>query len=703
MHRQAVTTFFLLTILSLTGFNTVSTQPSSTPPMMYGRLAVNQTHIVFSYAGDLWTVERGGGEARRLTTHPGEENFPAFSPDGSQLAFSRQVGGNRDVYVMPAAGGEAKRITYHPRNDLACGWTPDGRSLLFNSDRSGETRLYAVATDGVMPRELPLPQAWVASYSPDAKRIAYAPNSGIGNWRYYRGGDNGRIWLVNAGDWSVEKLSQGAHNDEFPMWVGDKIWFISDRTGIFNLFVYDLTSKQTRQMTSYEKYGIRWAAAGAGAIAFVRDGRIHLYDIAGNQTRVVDVKVNADAAELKPRTVNAARTIEWIVPSAKGERVVIGARGDVLIFDPTNGEARNVTASAGVAERWPTLSPDGRSLAYFSDGSGEYQLHVRPMSGEEAVKKIAIEPKPSFYPELTWSPDSRKVAFTDKRLALWVADVERGTAARVDCSTYSYQEEWRPRWSPDGRWLTYSKHLRNRVRTVFIYDIEAKKVRRITDGITHTELPCFDANGKYLYFVSSPNAGTSEYGWGVLNGVLARPLVTRRLHAVVLAADGPPPPLPDGTPNADAKMNEAVTSVRIDFENIGRRVIDLSVPNRDYALLIPGKPGALWAQINEWPVAPSPASNGNLVLYAIDLSKPLRLEKFAGNIGDVEISTDGSHVLFGRGQNWSLVASSSAPKPDEGRLDFKHDQGFHRAILPMAEKTQGENGVARSPGGNSVV
>ena len=181
-----------------------------------------------------------------------------------------------------------------------------------------------------------------------------------------------------------------------------------------------------------------------------------------------------------------------------------------------------------------------------------------PQSGEGQVKKIAIEPKPSFYRELIWSPDSKKVAFTDRRLALWLVDVESSTVARIDSSTYSYQQEWYPQWSPDSRWLAYSKHLGNRVRTVFVYDVEGKRARQITDGRTHTELPCFDANGKYLYFASSPNAGTSEFGWGVLNGIMARPLVTRRLHAIILQNDSPSPILPTGTTNPEAKAGEAV-------------------------------------------------------------------------------------------------------------------------------------------------
>jgi tricorn protease len=664
----------------------VAALAQSPTPALYGRLTVNQTHIVFAYAGDLWAVERGGGEARQLTKHPGEEGFPVFSPDGSQLAFSRQVGGNWDVYVMPATGGEPKRVTYHPRNDYATGWTVDGKGILLTSTLTGGPRLYTIPVDGVYQQELPLlPEANNGSFSPDGKRLVYSPTSAIGEWRYYRGGGKGRIWFADPTTGAIEKLPEGNYNDEFPQWIGGKIYFISDRTGIFNLYSYDLAAKQTRQLSTFEKYGIRWMGSGAGAVVFQRDGRIHLHDTATGQTRVVDVKVNADTAELKPRTVNAARALDWAYPNASGNQVTFGARGEVLLFNPATGEARNVTQTPGVAERYPAFSPDGKSIAYFSDESGDYQLHVRAATGDGAVKKIAIEPKPSFYRELTWSPDSKKIAFTDKRLALWVADIESAKTTRVDTSTYSYQQEWYPAWSPDSRWVTYSKHLGNRVRTVFVYDTAGQRAHQITDGHTHSELPCFDANGKYLYFASSATAGTSEYGWGVLKGELTRPLVTRRLHAIVLANDAPTPILPNTQPNPEAKIAEPVATVRIDFENIGHRVVDLPTPPRDYGLLAAGKPGVLFALNSEWPVAPGLGSNPSLVLYRIDLTQSARLEKFMEGVGGFEVSRDGSHLLVAKSGSWFLVSTDAAPKPDEGRLDLKK---MEVTVDPRAEWQQ---------------
>jgi len=655
-------------------------------PKLFSRLTVNQTHIAFSYAGDIWIVERAGGEARRLTNHPAEENFPVFSADGSQLAFSRQVGGNWDIYVIPAAGGEARRVTYDPRPEFVIGWTPDGRNILFGSNPNLVPQLHLIQTDGVTSRLLPLPKALLGSISPDGARIAYTPSGGISDWRFYRGGARGQIWLANIADGAVEKLPQGNYNDDQPMWVGDKIYFISDRTSAYNLFVYDLHSKQAKQLTSYEQHGIRWTAAGGGVVVFVRDGRIHLYDPANNQTKALDVRVDPDTAELKTRTVNAARTIEWTSLSPSADRIVFGTRGELLSFDPGNGDAKNLTQTPGVAERYPALSPDGRSLAYFSDESGEYRLHIRPLSGDGPTRKISIEPKPSFYRELTWSPDSKSLAFTDKRLALWCANVESGVVRRVDTSTYSYQEYWFPNWSPDGRWMTYAKHLHNRVRTVFIYDVQTGQTHQVTDGHTHAQSPVFDRGGKYLYFISSANAGTSEFGWGVLNGEFARHLVTRKLHVLALQ-DGQPIPITPVGPNPDAHFDAVLSQVRIDFENIEQRIVDFNLPPGDYEQLSPGQPGMLYVLVNEWPKSPTLGANPAQSLYLYDLSKPARLERLLEDIRAFDISADGKHLFYakGRGPEWFLVSALAAPKADEGKLDLKK---LEVTVDPRAEWKQ---------------
>lgn len=663
----------LVMLLALFLFIFDSSLFAQSPPLLFDRLTVNQTHIAFSYAGDIWSVPLTGGEAKRVTTDGNEESFPVFSPDGTQLAFSRMLGGSWDVFVMPSNGGEAKRLTYMNEHDGVVNWTPDGKQILFFSHRDEETtwRLYTIPVDSVFPTALPLPQGQDGSYSPDGTRIAYTPRRFIfGEWRYYRGGMTAPIWITNLKDGSLEIIPNQNFNDLTPMWIGDKIYFVSDRTGIFNLFVYDLKTKQTQQLTNYKGQGIMFAGAGKDAIAYVQDGRIHLYNLGAKQDSIVNVTVSPDTGELKTRTFNALRSLESVTVSANGDKVLIGARGEVFSFDAGKNETTNLTNTSGAAERYPVMSPDNRSVAYFSDESGEYQLHIKSLS-DNSVKKLSVEAKPSFYRELTWSPDSKRLAFSDRRLNLWVADVANNKAQRVDSSVYSAQSDWGISWSHDGRWLAYAKTLHNRISTVFVYDTTTNKSTQITDGIMHTESPVFDANGKYLYFLSSPNAGTTNYRWGVLKGVLANPLLVKSVHALILQNGTASPLLPTRAPNPDAKVNESLSDVKIDFDNLYKRFVDLPLPVRDYAEIEPGKAGKIFLAVNEWPNAPgSPNDNPKTSLYFCDMTKP-ELKPTVKDVGGYTFSSDGSRLLYLKGRDQFVVSAEQEAKEGEGKLNLQ--------------------------------
>jgi tricorn protease len=684
MSRFIAVIFFATVILS-----SAAAQEQTVGPLLIQQVTASRTHIAFSHAGDIWTVERSGGQARKITTDGAEELHPRFSPDGRWLAFSRIVAGSSDVFVMPAAGGEAKRLTWYPKSDQVRGWTTDSRSILFSSrrDEEGIARLYTVAIDGVMPEALRLPIGANGSFSPDGARIAYTPNDLIaedGNWRHYRGGIQSQVWITRLSSGETRNLTTGDHHDRCPMWIGDRIYFLSDRTATYNLFVHDLRTNLTRQLTTFEKYGITAASATADAIVFARDGRIYLFDLKTSKARAVDIQLDADKSELKPREVNAARWIASVTLSSAGDRAVFEARGDVFIVDAAKGEAKNITRSSNAADRFPALSPDGRRVAYFSDESGEYQLVIRPSDGEGAAKRIAIEQQPTFYRELVWSPDSRKIAFSDKRLSVWIADVEKGAAKKIDASPYSYQEQFYPSWSPDGRFLAYSKCHSNRLRTVYIYDSETAENHQVTDGAIHAEFPVFDRSGKYLYFTSSTAAGASEFGWGVLSGLLARPLVTRRLHVVTLRSETPSPLLSNGQPNPDIDLKEAI-STRIDFKGLEQRVITFPMEARDYIELVAGKAGVVYALVNEWPKAPGLGGGSQTAaLYRYDITRPRNFEKMVEGLSADVFSQDGSRLLYRKGAAWFLVSADAPPKADEGRLDLK----LETSLNPRAEWRQ---------------
>ncbi|HEY0427465.1 MAG TPA: S41 family peptidase [Pyrinomonadaceae bacterium] len=651
----------LLLAFAFSLFSSVSlfAQTSAGAPLLIGRVAINQNQIAFTYAGKIWLVGRDGGAARRLTNTPNEETNPVFSPDGKSIAFSRSNGNDFDVFVIAADGaGEAKRVTMMPEDDFVTSWTPDGREVAFETTRDEEsvTRLYKIAVEnGTLAEALPLPQAFQGTFSPDGRRVAYNPRLGFGEWRYYRGGATAPIYIADLKTGAVEKLPNQDFNDKSPMWLGDKIYFLSDRTGVFNFFEYDLKTKRARPLTKFDGHGVRAASVTTGAAAYVQEGRIHLLDLASNQDKILSVSVSPDTSELVPKTANAMRFLESILPSRDGEKIAFGTRGEVLLYDTKSGAAKNLTNTSGAAERYPVISPDNKSIAYFSDETGEYALHIRSLEND-SVRKIDIEAKPSFYWEAVWSPDSKKVAFADRRLNFWLADVEKGTATKVDTSVYSAQDGWFANFSPDSRYLAYSKRLKNRAGTVFIRDIAQNKNFQITDGIMHAEMPVFDAGGKYLYFVSSANAGAGEFGWGVLNSAFADPLIVRRVQALILAKDTPSPLLPGNQPNPDAKIGETVP-VKIDFDTLSTRFVNLPLPQRDYSQMVSGKPGKLIFVIDEWSSTPGdfggqPQSSA---IYFYDLAKGGELTKTIGNIDAVDITRDGNRILYRKGRDYFLT------------------------------------------------
>ena len=645
-------------------------QQAGDRPLLISRVSVNQSHIAFTYAGKIWLVERSGGTAKRLTNTPNDETCPVFSPDGRRIAFSRLNGNDWDVFVANADGsGEATRVTMMPEDDYVTSWSPDGKEIIFETTRDEEslTRLYKSSADRLaLATALPLHQSYSGSMGPDAVRIAYNPRSGTDDWRYYRGGFAAPLWIANLKTGALEKLSTGTYNDRNPVWVDDRIFFTSDRTGIFNLFSYDTKAKKTQQLTKYTGQGVRIASATKDAAVYVQAGRMHLVDLNTNKDQVVSVSVSPDTSELAVHNASAMRSLEQLLPSASGDRIVFGARGEVIVFDPANGSYKNLTNTPGVAERYPVISPDNKSVAYVSDESGEYELHVRSLEND-AVKKIKIEQKPSFYWDLGWSPDSTKLTFPDRRLGLWLVDVPTGTAVRVDTATYSAQESWTTNFSPDSRFLAYSKRMKNRAAAVFIYDIGQKKSVQLTDGITHAQTPVFDRNGKYLYFLSSANAGTTEFSWGVLNGVLANPLIVRRVHAVILSKDQASPFLPNGQPNPDAKVTE-VAAVKIDFEGIQSRFLNLPMPQRDYSQIAVGQPGKLISTHREW--SGDPGGPTQTIVSSFDVAKGGPMQKIVDQVSAVDITGDGKKALIRKGRDFFLVSADAPVKPDEGRLDF---------------------------------
>jgi tricorn protease len=377
--------------------------------------SLSAKEIAFCFGGDVWMVDRNGGEARRLAGSTGTSSGPVFSPDGTKVAYTSRMDGNTDVYFVDAAGGVPVRLTYHPGNDTALGWTPDGTHIIFSSNRATHRdlpQLYTVPLSGGLPQELPLPSGAQASFSPDGTHLAYVPFYQVEPaWKMYRGGQTTPIWIADLSDSSVVAVPRDNSNDRYPMWVGDTVYFLSDRDGRYTLFGCDVKSLKVSKLMDNDGFDIQSASAGPGGIVYSEFGSIHIYDLASGKSHPVHISIASDLPGLRPHFEKIKPDqIQAAAISPTGKRAVFEAYGEILTVPAEKGDVRNLTQSPGVADRDPSWSPDGKSIAYFSDESGEYALHVRSQDGLSPARKIDLGQPPSFFYSPLWSPDSKKIA-----------------------------------------------------------------------------------------------------------------------------------------------------------------------------------------------------------------------------------------------------------------------------------------------------
>ena len=472
---------------------------------------VSATHIAFVYAGDIWVVPKSGGLAARLSSPRGEESFPRFSPDGKDIAFTGNYDGNSDIFIIPAGGGVPRRLTHHPMPDRVLDWYPDGQSILYASGmESGRDRfnqLYRVPTTGGLPAKLPVPYGEFGQVSEDGNWLAYMPQSQeYRTWKRYRGGWASRIWLYNVRTGEAKALSTTDANDSHPMWHGRTLYFLSDRgsTPRANIWAYRVDSETVRPVTRFTDYDIHFPVIGPADIVFEQWGRLWLLDLASEQSHEVAVQVVTDRATLRPQLDSVGGMIHgaWLSPT--GKRAVFEARGDVFTVPAEHGPVLDLTRSSGVAERFPTWSPDGKTIAYWSDGPGEYQLMLRPADGAGAEEQVTTLGKGFRYRPF-WSPDSRKLAFVDQAMTIWIYDRDAKQVRQVDRALAFYEgalEGFRVGWSGDSRWLAYARDLENTHSAVFLFDTRAGATRQVTSGFYNDNQPVFDPDGRYLYFLS---------------------------------------------------------------------------------------------------------------------------------------------------------------------------------------------------------
>jgi tricorn protease len=651
-------------------------EPFAGPFVLEGA-TINGERIVFGCGGQLWQVGTDGGAAEALTDGNAHDALPHFSPDGSQIAFLRRsdrLTGRPaaspddlppsvavyDVYLLSPGSREIQRLTHHPAADVPVGWTPDSRRVLFTSSREGIERLFSMAPGEPLPTALPLPGGYTGSYSPDGARLAYLPWSidyRFDEFRHYRGGKTAPLWLVDLDTGTLERATDDTSNARDPLWIGQRVYFLSDRDGRFDLYCYEIGAKQVRKAADLPGFGARGAATDGRSIVLVGDGGLQVFDVGSEELKAIQMTVERDAQALRPRIVNAMSQVQSYALGASGRRALVCAHGDVLSIDLKTGQSANLTRSSGVAERDAQLSPDGKLMAYFSDASGEYALGIRPVSGG-AEKRLSIEAHPTCYRELCWSPDGKALAFSDQRLAVWVADVASGEVKQVDRSESSNQGEFDLCWSFDSRYLAYSKYGADRLPRIYVHDRQQGENHAVTPAGCHARRPAFDRSGRYLYFLSSPNAPTADFGWSVLSGVLAQPLVVRHLNAVVLRA-GDPGPVLSGAPNPAAHQSARSDRAEIDFAHLDERIVPLSLGPHLPIELKAGEAGVLFVLVEQWPATPGSGELPTRSLYRLDLRAPDDMKKILPLVSSYAVSQDGLTILAG-GSNWRLATLQGA-------------------------------------------
>lgn len=683
--------------------------------------------IAFVYGGDIWVVEKAGGVARRLTSGAGEELFPKFSPDGRWIAFTGDYAGTHQVYVISVDGGEPRQLTYYndvgnlpPRGGVdneVLDWSPDGTEVLFNANRvpwgDRMSRPYVVPVAGGMETPLPVPVGGVGMFSPDGSKYVYTPiDREFRTWKRYRGGRNQDLWIFDIKNVTAEPIVEGPSQDMNPCWIGDTVYFTSDRGAnkVHNLYAYDMKSKQVRQLTNHGDYDSLWASAGPDSVVYEYGGYIYRYDTKAGRDERVPIRVYGDFPHTVPQFKKVKDFIDGADISPTGARAVFTARGELFTVPAKEGEIRNLSNSQGVRERDAAWSPDGQWIAYYSDRTGEYELYVRKQDGSgderQVTQGLGIW---SFAP--VWSPDSKKLAFGDKSQRLRYVDIDSGKIVDVDRSTRNDMTSYS--WSPDSKWIAYTKVVETQYPAIFVYSLADAKPVQLSSGLTAETQPTFDPKGRYLYFISNRDFNLTFSSFE-FNYVYTSPT---RVYVAVLAKDGPalflpesdeekpktekpaPPtgaqqqqpalepaakqaPAAEAPAAAMAKKEEpkesakaAEVSVKIDVDGFENRVRAIPGPSGNYFALSAMDDGVMYMVANS-------GSAPKLEYYNVqEKDKQTIIE----GIGNYALSGDRKHVLYQRGNDFGIVPAKPGQKATDGRLAL---DDMEMKVDPRAEWKQ---------------
>ncbi|XHS77256.1 S41 family peptidase [Burkholderiaceae bacterium UC74_6] len=694
------------------------------PTLMLHQPALSKDRLAFVYGGDLWITDRQGGNPRQLTASANAEFMPRFSPDGRFIAYSATVDGNTDVYVMPTAGGAARRLTFHPGADVVSGWSRDGKRVLFASAReignSRSAQFYEVSMDGGPEKKVMTAVGVSADWSPDGKRLAYMPTNpayaGISGWRQHRGGSTPPIWIIDpaapAAQQQWEKVPHVNASDTNPRWSGNRVVFISDRNdGAANLFVYDTTSKQLRQLTHEKTWDVRSADVDGDTVVYEVGGRLKTLSLAGGAEQELPVQIDASGPQTRVQWKDAGKALTNAVLSPTAKRVLVTARGEVFSVPVKDGSVRNLTNTDGVRESGALTSPDGLQVAYLSEAGEGMDIHhvvmVRDQEGFDKPRTIQLK-QPAYYSLISWSPEGKTLVLADNHLNLYTLDITTGTQTKIDTADRRLEDQLglKVSFSPDGRYVAYSVITTNYLSQVRIYDTVTKQVHPVSDPLVSATSPAFSPKGDLLFFAASTNAGPTDPSLDMTSNDRPR---RAGLYALVLSSEGKSPTAPkagleekkpepkkEEPPKDDKKEKEAKDAkavkdakkdTRIDFDGLMQRTAALPVPERNYENLSVAHDGALFYVEREQPGAsgakPGTPEEASSQLYRFDFES-LKAKSIATDVKTFGFSADGKKLLIQTSSD-ALQVGDAGEKPEAKPVDLS---GLRMRVDPKREWRQ---------------
>lgn len=696
---------FLTAAIALSMGISMSVKAQQGETLLLRNPSVSAQHLAFVYGGDIWIAGRDGSNPRRMTVNPAVEQNPIFSPDGTQIAFTGNYDGNTDVYVMPITGGAPKRITYHPSGDMLRGWIGNDQ-VYFTSVRDYNfalsPRMHRIKLDGTGEQPLPMPEAAQGSPSADGRYWAYIKNGDPSEranvaFKRYRGGGMPQIWIFDTQTSNIEIIPGPGANNVKPQWLGNKVYFLSDKDLTMNIYSYDVSSKKVTQLTTYKDYDVKSLNASNGTVAFEQAGRIHLMDAANNQIKDLSISIQADVPYKRPRYVDMNADIRNSEISPKGVRALFESRGEIFSVPKDKGDARNISNSPGSYEKYPAWSPDGKYISYLSDKNGSYQLVLANQATKGAPEYLTLGNTP-FYFQPQWSPDSKKLFYADAHLNLFYIDINTRKPVLVKADKDSPNpgrtyNPFNPSWSTDSKWIAYVSTLPSGVDAIFLYNLDTKVHTQVTDGMSNVSSPSFSRDGKYLFFTASTDVGLTNSGLHM--SAYQRP-VNFTAYALILSKKTPSLYKTESdeesvTPEEKAaeKKKEEVkkakakkakdnptappsNAIEVDLADLSNRIIALPIPAGN----IQGVGGAVEGQVLY-------IRDGEL--GTLDLKK-MESSTLISGVNSVSVSADGKSMLYSARGSYNIVDAGKKPaSPEAGKLKL---DGIKVYIDPEAEWKQ---------------